>query len=172
MRKSMVAITMALFLLISTQAGFAQSTTTADTGINSTVYMAWQPFEFGVMVWFQDTDQIWVLDSGTTTDEDGDTVASGNGTVTVYSDAFSDGSSTSIDSDGCSLTPVRGFGLVWDSIGGSGSLGCPLANEIGYETGGRVDSATYSLEILGPGNTRYGVDISGSSGTWQTISYN
>ncbi|MEL6271694.1 MAG: hypothetical protein AAFR22_17945, partial [Chloroflexota bacterium] len=144
--------------------------TTGTTSENSSVFTAWQPFQFGVMLWFQDTDQIWVLTSNRTTDNDsGDELATGSGTYTVYTDNFSGDGDSTASSGSCERAPVRGFGQVWSSLGGdSASIGCPLAGEIGYDTGGRVGSGS-SVEFLGPGNTRYSINT-GDNG-WSTISY-
>jgi hypothetical protein len=165
-RKLLIATMMSLISLIPMSVSLAQSgNTDANTSQASAVQVAWQPFQGGVMMWFSDTDQIWVF-------------VNSSATVYVYSDPFSEGNSNSTASSGdCSNVPVRGFGIIWQNQfnqGNTSDLGCPMADEIGFDTGGRVDSgSSFTIEILGPGQTRYGVNISSGAeqGTWSTIRY-
>ncbi len=118
-----------------------------------TVFAAWQPFENGVMMWFEDTDQIWVFDN--------------DGSLRIYDDEGDDGSSSS----SCDIDPIRGFGAIWNSYE-SGDLGCPLADELGFETSARRDVGG-GPQIQGPGGTLYQTAVSPGSntGTWSVISY-
>ncbi|MFO7323475.1 MAG: hypothetical protein DIU68_017225 [Chloroflexota bacterium] len=111
-------------------------------------FAAWQPFEGGVMLYFADTGEIWVLTNA-------------DNRVRVYRDAFVEG----MPEPEISNIPEnrfaarRGFGIVWRQLGGPESpLGWALAEEIGFDSArqpaGRVSFTTY---IQGPGDTVYAV---------------
>jgi len=100
-----------------------------------TVFAVYQPFEHGALIWFSDTRQIYAL-----TDDH---------RLRVYQDSFVDGMPDPTDSapEGL-LTPVRGFGRLWQSLGGpAGALGWALAAETGFDSarqaGGRTSYTTY-----------------------------
>jgi hypothetical protein len=100
-----------------------------------TVYAAYQPFERGAMIWFSDTQQIVILNS--------------DGTFSVVSDVYEEGMPEPplTPPDGL-RTPVRGFRLVWEWLGGADSpLGWATADEIGFDSArqpaGRVSYTTY-----------------------------
>lgn len=97
---------------------------------------AWQSFEGGVMIWWSDTSQIWVL---TENDQ----------RVRIYDDTYQEGDPDLADSapEGF-ITPVRGFGKLWSALGGAESgLGWALAAETGYQvarqSAGQVSYTTY-----------------------------
>jgi hypothetical protein len=155
-------LVLAIVLAIGVGAVFAQATQPAVTTPAGPLWAAWQPFQGGVMIWWSDTRQIWVLfNSGP---------AVHNGPAVVYPDLWSEGGASPPPSS-CLITPVRGFGNVWRMLGGPASaLGCPMAPEIGYDTAARIASGAETV-IDGPGETLYGVTLpSGSSvGTWRII---
>ncbi len=123
------------------------------------VNIAWQPFQNGVMLWFRSTDEVWVLiDDGTPFD--------GAGSVRYFSDSDESGGSGSTD---CSISPIRGFGRVYfgnDDL--RSQLGCPLADELGYNGNDSVAS-TGIVEVDGPGDTLYEVNRDGN--TWLTVRF-
>ncbi|MBZ0274995.1 MAG: hypothetical protein K8I60_02550 [Anaerolineae bacterium] len=109
------------------------------------VFAAWQPFEHGVMIWWSDTQQIWVM-----TNDDHQ--------VRIYEDTYQDGEP---DPDFAApdnlFTPTRGFGKLWAALGGPDSaLGWALIAELGYQISrqpaGRVSYTTY---ISVPGELAY-----------------
>jgi glycine/D-amino acid oxidase-like deaminating enzyme len=100
-----------------------------------TVFAVFQPFERGALLWFSDTRQIYVLTS--------------DGQFRVYQDSFVDGMPDPdvVAPDGL-LTPVRGFGRLWQSLGGARSpLGWAAAPETGFDSArqaaGRTSYTTY-----------------------------
>ncbi len=97
---------------------------------------AWQPFEGGVMLWFADTRQIWVMTEA-------------DNRVQVFADPYVEGNPdpTAVAPDEL-FTPIRGFGMIWDDLGGTDSgLGWATAPETGFQTArqaaGRVSYTTY-----------------------------
>ena len=115
----------------------------------SPVFGAWQPFQGGVMIWFADTRQIYVLFNE-------------GQRVQVFDDPYiaSQPEPTRTPSDD-RVVPVRGFGLVWRELGGEdGVLGPAMAEEIGFDSArqvaGRQSLTTY---IQGPGATVYAVTL-------------
>jgi hypothetical protein len=115
----------------------------------SPVFGAWQPFEGGVMLWFSDTKEIYVLFNE-------------GRRVQVFADPYLVGQPepTMMPPDN-RTAPVRGFGLVWQDLGADdGSLGWAMAEEIGFDSArqaaGRQSFTTY---IQGPGATVYAVTI-------------
>lgn len=100
-----------------------------------TVFAVFQPFERGALIWFGDTRQIYML----TADH----------RLRVYQDSFVEGMADPPDvaPDGL-LTPVRGFGRLWQSLGGPNSaLGWATAAEQGFDSArqaaGRTSYTTY-----------------------------
>lgn len=112
------------------------------------VMIAYQPFEHGALIWFSDTLEIYVL-----TDD---------GRVRVYEDIFREGAPdpTAEAPEGL-LTPVRGFGLIWDLLGGTESgLGWATAPEMGFDSARQAAGRTsYTTYILAPENTVYAVTL-------------
>lgn len=111
------------------------------------VFAAWQPFEGGVMMWFFDTKEIWVM---TAADRQ----------VQVYPDTFVEGMpNPDFQAPTGLVTPVRGFGRVWEQIGGPDSpLGWALASELGFDSARQAASRrSFTTYIQGPGETVYAV---------------
>lgn len=99
------------------------------------VTAVWQAFEGGALIWFSDTQEIYVLTA--------------DGRVSVYLDQFVEGQGdpAAVSPEGL-LTPVRGFGQVWQGLGGAeGPLGWAVAPEQAYEAArqpaGRTSFTTY-----------------------------
>lgn len=127
-----------------------------------TIFAAWQPFQGGVMMWFSDTEQIWVL-----TNEDN--------RVQVFDDLFEEGQpDPEAEAPEGLLTPVRGFGKVWEQIGGEDStLGWAMTSEIGYDSARQAASPrSYTVYIKGPDTLIYAVTLIPQIdiGYWTTIS--
>lgn len=144
---------LALTMLVSIGAAAAQIEQQAVITPTSKVYAAWQPFENGVMMWWSDLDQIWVLIN-----------PSGNnpGQAYIYEDTWNGESYTSSPPLG-RYGAVRGFGKVWSLLGGSsGQLGWALAPELGYDSASRSISGNQWI-IGGPGDTEYGVTFQPSA---------
>ncbi len=147
-----------LFVVLALSAGVvaaqpeAQSVVVADTRAVEKVFTAWQPFQGGVMMWFQDTRQIWVF---TNTDS----------RVTVYPDLWNGSSTVNVTAPVGLFTPQRGFGAIWQALGGSsGLLRWAMSPEVGYDSGARRVVGS-ELQIDGPGDTEYGVTMLPNSNT-------
>jgi hypothetical protein len=111
-----------------------------------TVFGVWQPFERGVMLWFSDVQQIYVM-----TDD---------GQLRVYEDHYVEGQPDPADVPPSErFTPVRGFGQIWSSLGGADSpLGWALTPEVGYDAARQAAGrSSYTTYIQGPGSTVYAV---------------
>lgn len=128
-----------------------------------TVTAVWQPFEGGVMMWFSDTRQIYVLTNA-------------DGRIQIFNDTYVEGSPdpTATAPEGL-LTPIRGFGLVWQTMGGAeaSGLGWALASEIGFDSARQPAGRTsYTTYIQGPGDTVYAfTEIPGiERGFWAQVS--
>jgi hypothetical protein len=127
-----------------------------------TVTAVWQPFEGGVMLWFSDTRQIYVMTNA-------------DGRVHVFQDTFVEGmpDPDAVAPEGL-LTPIRGFGLVWESLGGAegSGLGWAMAQEIGFDSARQPAGRTsYTTYIQGPGATVYAItEIPGMDmGYWAQV---
>src|SRR5690606_15020614 len=154
-----------LVLLIATlalPAGVATAQTPGAAIITPAgpVWAAWQPFQGGVMMWWSDTRQIWVLFNSTST-------------VLVFPDAWVGEPLAPVAAPPGLYTPERGFGKVWRMLGGPGSgLGYAMAPELGYDTAARLATGNpTTVTIDGPGETVYSVTIPFGSnfGTWQVL---
>ncbi|MAS36719.1 MAG: hypothetical protein CL610_22130 [Anaerolineaceae bacterium] len=113
------------------------------------LFAAWQPFEGGVMIWFSDTEEIWVL-----TNEDQ--------RVQVFPDTYNEGEpDPQFEAPENRFTPVRGFGRVWQALDGpDGPLGWALYDETGYDAARQpAGSRSYTTYIQGPGETVYAVTL-------------
>lgn len=121
-----------------------------------TVYAVWQPFEHGVMLWFSDTAQVYVM-----TDD---------GELNVYVDQYVEGQPDPGDTAPSGLlTPVRGFGQIWQALGGAESeLGWATSTEVGYDGARQAAGRTsYTTYIQGPGSTVYAVtQLPGAETSW------
>ncbi len=126
------------------------------------VYAVWQPFEHGVMLWFSDTSQIFVM-----TDD---------GALNVYEDQYVEGQPDPAETAPSGLlTPVRGFGQIWLALGGAeGALGWATTSEIGYDGARQAAGRTsYTTYVQGPGSTVYAVtQLPGAeSGWWAQVAW-
>jgi hypothetical protein len=127
-----------------------------------TVYAVWQQFEHGVMLWFSDTAQVFVMDEG--------------GRLRVYEDNYIEGQPDPAEQapDG-RFTPVRGFGVIWSALGGADSpLGWATTREVGYDGARQAAGHTsYTTYIQGPGSTVYAVtQLPGAEiGYWAQVAW-
>jgi hypothetical protein len=113
------------------------------------VFGAWQPFEGGVMLWFSDSGEIWAL---TNIDH----------RVQVFVDTYVEGEDNpDADAPDDRYTPERGFGKVWEELGGPDSaLGWALSPETGFDSARQsAGSRSYTTYIQGPGETVYAVTL-------------
>lgn len=126
-----------------------------------TVFAVYQPFERGAMIWFSDTRQIYVL--------------TGDGRLRVYQDSFVEG----MPDPGATapeglLTPVRGFGRLWQSLGGeTGPLGWATAAEQGFDSARQAAGRTsYTTYVQGTDGRVYALtEIPGRTvGYWTEVS--
>jgi hypothetical protein len=127
-----------------------------------TVYAVWQPFQHGVMIWFSDSKQIYVMSEG--------------GQLVAYVDQYVDGQpDPSEKAPAGLLTPVRGFGAIWEALGGANSpLGWAQAKEVGYDAARQAAGHTsYTTYIAGPGSTVYAVTLipGGKVGYWAQVAW-
>ncbi|RMF82348.1 MAG: LysM domain-containing protein [Chloroflexi bacterium] len=112
------------------------------------IFGAWQAFENGVMFWFSDSDQIWVM----TADDH---------RVRIFNDIYeSQPDPDDIPPDGL-FTPTMGFGQIWLLLGGADSdIGWGIVPSRGLDIlrqrAGRVSFTTY---IQGPDAIVYAVTI-------------
>ncbi len=112
------------------------------------VYGVWQPFQHGVMLWFSDLKQIYVL--------------SDDGEVHIYEDIYVEGQPDPGDQAPSGLfTPVRGFGQIWERMGGANSaLGWATDKEAGYDSARQAaGSVSYTTYLQAPGNAVYAVTL-------------
>ncbi len=125
------------------------------------VFASWQPFTGGVMMWWSDTGQIWVMTNS-------------DGRVQVFNDVWREGMPNPNNAAPSGyFTPIRGFGAIWSLLGaGNSQLGWAMSEHVGYDTAARRTSGG-EMEIQGPGNTLYGVSLANgaSTGTWRVIRY-
>lgn len=129
---------------------------------------AWQSFEGGLMLWFADSRQIWVL---TEADQ----------RVQIFADPYVEGNPdpTAVAPEDF-FTPIRGFGMIWEDLGGAeGLLGWATARENGFQSArqaagrvsyttyikGTTDGVVYAVTILPGESTGWWAEISPRSGT-------
>jgi hypothetical protein len=113
------------------------------------VFAAWQPFEGGVMMWFSDTREIWVMTNA-------------DHRVQVFPDTYVEGEpSPTLTAPEGRVVPIRGFGRVWVATGGAeGPLGWALAEETGFDSARQsAGSRSFTTYIQGPGYTVYAVTL-------------
>ncbi len=113
------------------------------------VFGVWQPFEGGAMIWFSDTQEIYVMTNA-------------DGRVRIYRDVYIEGQpDPGQQAPEGRFTPVRGFGQIWDRLGGeNGHLGWALSAEVGYDAARQAAGRTsYTTYIQGPGDTVYAVTL-------------
>jgi len=123
------------------------------------VFAAWQPFAGGVMLWFADNRQIYVMFND-------------SHQVQVFADPYTTSQPEPTTTPPVNrVAPVRGFGLVWRDLGGPDSdLGWALAEEIGFDSARQpAGHQSYTTYIQGPGDTIYAVTvIPGTDGGYWT----
>jgi hypothetical protein len=115
----------------------------------SPVFGAWQPFEGGITLWFSDTRQIYVLFNE-------------GRRVQVFADPYvTSQPELTVTPPLNRVAPVRGFGLVWQELGGeAGALGWALEEEIGYDSARQpAGRQSYTTYIQGPGATVYAITL-------------
>jgi hypothetical protein len=127
-----------------------------------TVFGVWQPFERGVMLWFSDVQQIYVM-----TDD---------GRFSVYEDQYVEGQPDPSDQAPSErFTPVRGFGQIWLALGGADSpLGWALTPEVGYDAARQAAGNTsYTTYVQGPASNVYAItEIPGmEQGWWSQVAW-
>ncbi len=113
------------------------------------LFAAWQPFQNGVMMWFSDTQQIWVM-----TNDDH--------RVQVFDDLFEEGQpDPEAEAPEGLVTPTRGFGKIWEQLGGEDSpLGWAMTDEIGFDSARQAASPrSYTVYIKGPDTIIYAVTL-------------
>jgi hypothetical protein len=113
------------------------------------VFAAWQPFEGGIMLWFSDTRQIYVLFNE-------------GRRVQVFSDPYlATQPEPTANPPANREAPVRGFGLVWRELGAQdGELGWGIEEEIGFDSARQAAGRqSYTTYIQGPGATVYAVTL-------------
>lgn len=149
MKRILIAVLVLTCLVMGVGSAGAQDilNNATITPVNQ-VYAAWQPFENGVMMWWSDLDQVWVL-------------INRPANVTnayIYQDEW-----TNETAPNFGIPPanrhgaIRGFGRVWGRLGGPLSdLGWALAPEIGYDSASRTITNGV-ITIGGPGDTVYTV---------------
>jgi len=152
-----ILITFLALSMLLMGAGVASAQLDQDAPITPTsrVWAAWQPFEKGVMIWWSDLDQIWVLINPTDSNP--------NGQAYIYVDNWN---GSSVNNTGAPpdnrFAPIRGFGYIWDTyLGGPSSgnqLGWALSEEIGFDSASRTFSGN-TIVIGGPGDTEYSVSF-------------
>ncbi|MBI5671071.1 MAG: hypothetical protein HZC41_24005 [Chloroflexi bacterium] len=123
------------------------------------VFVAWQAFERGVMMWISETRQIWVMTF--------------DSRLQILEDTYQEGDPTpaAVAPEGM-YTPQRGFGRVWEQLGGPRGLGWALGKEMGYDAGwqpaGRYSFTTfvgspfkevYAITIIPGSDTGYWVKL-------------
>lgn len=170
MRKLTVVLLALMLLSVSVvaQAGVelnpiqqgAPSATAVVTPVDK-VFASWMPFTGGVMMWWSDTDQIWVMTNA-------------DARVQIFSDIWTQGMpDPAVTAPQRYFVPTMGFGAIWQALGGGNSvLGWGMSSHVGYDTAARR-AVGNELQIQGPGNTLYGVVIASgaTTGTWRVISY-
>lgn len=126
------------------------------------VFASWQPFTGGVMMWWSDSDQIWVFTNA-------------DSTVRVFNDIWIEGMPNPPYTPPPGYwTPVMGFGAIWQALGGPNStLGWAMSYHVGYDTAARRITGSNQMQIQGPGNTLYNIVIDPNTnvGTFSVISY-
>ena len=126
-----------------------------------TIMAVFQPFERGALLWFSDTRQIYVLTA--------------DGLLRVYQDSFVDGmADPDVTAPEGLLSPVRGFGRLWESLGGANSpLGWATAPELGFDSARQAAGRTsYTTYVQGTDGRVYAfTEIPGMpEGYWTVVS--
>ena len=127
-----------------------------------TVFAVWQPFQHGVMIWFSDSKQIVVMTE--------------DGLTTTYVDQYVEGQpDPSEPAPNGLFTPTRGFGLLWETLGGADSpLGWAQAKEVGYDAARQAAGRTsYTTYVSGPGSVVYALTAlpGAANGYWAQVAW-
>lgn len=112
------------------------------------VFTAWQPFERGDMMWISESGQIWVM-----TDDQ---------RLRIFEDRYQEGDPTPAAAPPPDrFTPQRGFGRVWEALGGPDSpLGWALGEETGYDAGWQpAGRNSYTTYVGGPFGILYAITL-------------
>jgi len=124
------------------------------------VYAAWEPFEGGIMLWFADTRQIYVLFNE-------------GRRVQTFADPYTNQPDPTMTPPLFRNVPVRGFGQIWLQLGGpDGSLGWAREPEFGFDSARQpAGSQSYTTYIQGPGQTVYAITLvpGTNAGYWQQV---
>ncbi len=111
------------------------------------VFAAWQPFQGGVMMWFSDRREIWVM------------VNEGN-QVLILPDTYIEGD-PELDEEAPEglFVPIRGFGQAWDRLGrAEGIMGWGMTEGIGFDSARQAAGPrSFTTYIQGPGDTVYAI---------------
>lgn len=114
-----------------------------------TVFGAWQPFQNGVMMWFFDLGEIWVMVNDTHE-------------IIILPDTYEEGA-LELDETAPEdfYVPIRGFGQAWDRLGrAEGLMGWGIAESEGFDSARQEASAnSFTTYIQGPGEIVYAVTI-------------
>ncbi|NDJ63130.1 MAG: LysM peptidoglycan-binding domain-containing protein [Chloroflexi bacterium] len=114
------------------------------------VFAAFQPFENGAMIWFSDTQLVYVMTSD-------------DGAVRLYEDNFAEGQpDPTAEAPAERFTPARGFGHIWAGLGGAeaSGLGWGLAPEVGYDALRQAaGTVTYTTFVTGPDEQVYAITL-------------
>jgi hypothetical protein len=151
MKRLLVAFLALTLLVLGAGIATAQIENNAVITPTNKVYAAWQPFEGGVMIWWSDLDQIWVLINP---------VGNTPGQAYIYQDNWTNQGISAGSPPLGRYGAVRGFGYIWANYlsGGAGQLGWAYAPEIGYDSAARTVSGN-GYRIQGPGETEYFVSF-------------
>ncbi|MCS7071475.1 MAG: hypothetical protein NZM00_08225, partial [Anaerolinea sp.] len=120
-----------------------------------TVFAAYQPFERGLMLYFSDVGQIYVL--------------SDDHRFTVFEDVYVEGMP---DPDAAApsglVTPVRGFGQIWRTLGGpDAAIGFGLTYEQGYDAQRQPAArGSFTTYVTTPDGALALTSIPGQPGGW------
>ncbi len=111
------------------------------------VFAAWQPFQGGIMMWFFDRDEIWVM-----LNEDNRLI--------ILEDTYEEGAEE-LDDEAPEnfFTPTRGFGQAWNRLGrAEGLLGWGLQDSIGFDSARQAAGPrSFTTYIQGPGESVYAI---------------
>ena len=133
----------------SQQPLYADSVAPCPADPAQAVFGAWQPFQGGVMMWFFDRREIWVMVNETRE-------------ILILPDTYIEGDPELDETapDGF-FVPIRGFGQAWDRLGrAEGIMGWGLTESIGFDSARQQATAnSFTTYIQGPGDTVYAVTI-------------
>ena len=113
------------------------------------VFGAWQPFQGGVMMWFYDRDEIWVMVNETHE-------------IIILNDTYNEGDAELDDTAPEDFfVPIRGFGQAWDRLGrAEGIMGWGITESTGFDSARQqAGPNSFTTYIQGPGETVYAVTI-------------